>query len=54
MRSLRFAPTDEPDERMRTRGVALSPSRSARVVIQQRVQATAPAAVAGGEAASAG
>ena len=46
MRRLRFAPTDEPDERMRTRGVALSPSRGARVVIQERVQAATPAAVA--------
>jgi hypothetical protein len=46
MSRLRFEPTDEPDERMRTRGVALSPSRGARVVIQERVQAAAPAAVA--------
>jgi cytochrome P450 family 135 len=46
MSRLRFAPTEEPDERMRTRGVALSPSGGARVVIQERVQASAPAAVA--------
>jgi cytochrome P450 len=39
MQRARFAPAEDRDEKMKTRGVALSPSRGARVVIQERVPA---------------